>query len=157
MMRTPVMLSPASLDDAASLLALRNDPEAIAMSTTGRAVTVEEHQAWLARVCAPYSGIQIYLGRLAPRLVVGSVRLETRDGAETISIVVDPQYRRQGVAWQMLDLLIAEFSPLNHRRLRAVVRRDNLASRCLFLKLGFTAALPSENPNGEWLEYRKCL
>jgi UDP-2,4-diacetamido-2,4,6-trideoxy-beta-L-altropyranose hydrolase len=132
-----VTLRSAREDDSAMLMALRNDPDAIAFSVSGRAVTAEEHERWFARVLADQAPHRLWIAESNGE-PVGQLRIDIAADSGTVSIAVSPEHRGRGIATAMLQALVsnvaAEGTP---SRLTAVVRSDNAASRRAFAAVGF--------------------
>ena len=119
------------------LMALRNDPYAVANSVSGRAVTVDEHEHWFRKVLADPVGHRLWIAESGGR-PAGQVRIDIAGDTGTVSIAVQPAERGRGFGTAILQSLLAkvafEGSPA---RLRAVVRSDNPASLHAFAAVGF--------------------
>ena len=130
----------ATMEDAAYLLCLRNDPTTVAASRKQRPVEKAEHLAWLtAALLDP--AISIYIAAYSPdRSRVGTVRLdngECPDGCATeLSLTVAPLMRGKGLARQLI-LLAMDANPYQCRRWIAEVRRENIPSLRAFLSAGW--------------------
>lgn len=153
-----VRLRPAIQDDAALLLAWRNEPEVIACSQSQRAVTEEEHRAWLTRMLTPDMSGTRYPAAIWIAYVegatVGMVRLDWCWPSLVcdISLIVDREWRHKTarIGWQMLDLIIGEASRVHCRGIEAVIQQSNLASRRLFTHFGF---IRQSHERDEWPHY----
>ena len=111
-------LRPATMDDAETLLAWRNDPLTRAMSQSLAIVELSSHLAWMdQRLSRVDPGL--YIAEDGEELV-GTVRI---DGDE-ISYTVAPEHRGKGVSTVMLVEARQKFGSK-----RARIKRDNLASR----------------------------
>ncbi|WP_207622176.1 UDP-2,4-diacetamido-2,4,6-trideoxy-beta-L-altropyranose hydrolase [Alienimonas californiensis] len=120
--RPPLTLRPAGPDDAALLLAWRNDPAVREASRSPREVQPEEHARWLAGVLAdPDRTLLIAEEGGAP---VGSVRLDAGPSGQEISYTVAPAARGRGVAKWMSRAAAARVSG----PLWAAVKPGNVAS-----------------------------
>jgi RimJ/RimL family protein N-acetyltransferase len=132
-----VTLRSAGEEDSAMLMALRNDPDAVAFSGSGRAVDPEEHQRWFARVLADPAACRLWIAELDGQ-PAGQVRIDIGEDSGTVSIAVRPEQRGRGIGTAMLQALLtkvaADGAP---SRLTAVVRPDNVASRRAFAAVGF--------------------
>ena len=153
-----VRLRPAIQDDAALLLVWRNEPEVISCSQSQRAVSEEEHRAWLTRMLTPdMSGIRypahIWIASVEADNV-GMVRLDWCWSGLTcdLSIIVAREYRHKywKIGWQMLDLAIGEASRVHCRGIEAVIQQTNIASRRLFTRFGFVR---QSHQNNDWPHY----
>jgi len=123
-----VTLRPARDDDSASLLAWRNDPDAVRFSVSGRAVTAEEHQRWFSRVVDDPERTRLWIAEQQDE-PVGQVRIDINAGVGTVSIAVDPGHRGRGVGTAMLRALTETVNAGGApRHLIALVRSDNTAS-----------------------------
>jgi RimJ/RimL family protein N-acetyltransferase len=111
------------LDDAARLLAWRNDPETRRASHDSAEVTPEEHRAWLERVLHDPDR-RLWVVRRGHE-AVGTVRADRdAEGTTELSWTVAPGARGQGLGKRMVALVAARLvGPL-----RAEVKRGNTAS-----------------------------
>ena len=147
-----VTLRRASNDDSTFLLALRNDADAVRGSMTGRAVAPEEHGAWLAaRLDSPATRLWIVQ---ADGVDVGQLRLDIDDGVGTVSLGIAPDHRGHGLARAALGAVQQALrGDMQITRLHADVRRDNVASRRVFERAGFTTLGDTGDFVGcEWLQ-----
>lgn len=132
----PVTLRRATMDDAARLLAWRNDPQTRAMSVSASEVTGDEHRAFLAAsVDSADRSLFVAEDRGRP---IGTVRLDREpDGTSTVSLTVAPEERRKGYATALLRAAEVEAARGGAMRLVAVLRPDNGASRKAFEAAGY--------------------
>jgi RimJ/RimL family protein N-acetyltransferase len=132
-------LRAAMPEDRDVVRALRNEPEAVRWSGTGRAVSAAEHKEWFeTRLVDPSS--RLWVARQTAR-TVGQVRVDVRDGVGTVSIVVAAGDRGRGLGRRMLHLLdTALRADEQVHTLTAEVHPDNVASRRLFERAGFSSA-----------------
>jgi RimJ/RimL family protein N-acetyltransferase len=118
-------------------MALRNDPDAVAFSVSGRVVTAEEHARWLRRVLADPEGCRLWIAESGGE-PAGQVRIDIAGDTGTVSIAVQPEQRGRGVGTAMLQSLLAKVAVEGTpARLRAVVRSDNAPSLHAFAAAGF--------------------
>jgi RimJ/RimL family protein N-acetyltransferase len=135
-MSPPVRLRPARAEDAALLLAWRNEPSTRAASFSGEAVGAREHARWLATRLADPATLLLVAER--DGVAVAQVRLDREpDAIGVVSIAVAPEARGAGVARAALDALAAR-DDLGVSTLRALVKPGNAASRRLFRRAGYT-------------------
>ena len=132
----PITLRRASQDDAARLLAWRNDPQTRAMSISGEEVTPEQHRAFLA-ASLDSSERLLFIAESEGR-PVGTLRLDRRPGATLeVSLTVAPEERRKGYSASLLRAADAEAARLGALRLSAMLRPANTASRKAFDAAGY--------------------
>ena len=133
-------LYPATMEDAAYLLCLRNDPTTVAASRKQRPVEKAEHLAWLtAALLDP--AISLYIAAYSPdRSRVGTVRLdhgECPDGCATeINLTVAPEARGRHMGQRLIKTAM-DANPYQCRRWIAEVRRENIPSLRAFLSTGW--------------------
>lgn len=130
-------LRAADIDDSDLLLAWRNDPLTVAMSLSPDPVTPEDHDIWLTRVLA--ADAYRLLVAEDGGTPVGSVRLDGFGGNQfEVSITVSPSHRQRGYGRAMLEAVNRNaFGDLGARRLVAIVKDDNMASRKIFEAAGY--------------------
>jgi pseudaminic acid synthase len=133
----------ATKQDSAALLAWRNDPHTRAMSITNDEVTVNEHDAWLARSLEA-SNRWLFVAETAGR-PVGVVRLDAHGPASIeVSLTVAPGERGKGYAVAMLRAAEAEARAHGAGHLVAVLKPDNTASRRAFEAAGYRGFVDHE-------------
>lgn len=131
-------LRPAAMEDAAFLLALRNDPLVRQWSFHHEKISQEDHRRWFAGVLADENRrLSILMAGDRP---AGQVRIDL-DGAGTaeISYSLAAPFRGQGLGNRMIALLIEEVTKKNPEitALTAEVLPDNTASCRVFERNGF--------------------
>lgn len=131
-----VALRRATKDDAANLLAWRNDAETRASSLKSDEVTAEQHRAYLAaslEATDRWLFVVEHEGR-----AVGMIRLE-REGSSTMAVVttIAPQDRRKGYAVSALRAAGEEAARLGAVALYGRVRSGNVAGQKAFETAGF--------------------
>jgi RimJ/RimL family protein N-acetyltransferase len=135
-----LVLREATEQDAALLLAWRNDPQTRAASFQQEPIALEDHRAWLSeRLGDP--GCVLFVIEL-DGTPSGSVRLEreSEDRAE-IHVAVAPEARSQGLAAQALRQASAlAADQLGVRLIRARVKAGHESSLRAFRAAGFEQA-----------------
>lgn len=144
-----IELRPATISDAAALLEWVNNPDSLQWKReTRKTIAAGEHQAWLARRLVD-PGTFMWIIESSGQ-AAGQVRLQRDGDAFMIDIYVAKGHRRAGLAAAAIDAAISNF---RHTRgnadIVADVHKDNVASRRLFERLGFTLA----SENSDWLRY----
>lgn len=138
-----ITLRPATADDAARLLAWRNDPQTRAMSVSSAEVTADEHRAFLAASLA--SSDRLLFVAEAEGRAVGTLRLDREPGATfAVSLTVAPEERKKGYSLSLLRAADAEALKSGGRRLVAVLKPENAASRRAFEDAGYRDFLDTE-------------
>ena len=135
-----VSVRPAVQDDAALLLAWRNDEVTRRASLSTTQVSESDHDAWLARSLDDPT--RLLLVAEEDGRPVGTVRFDAcqeSPGVWEVSITVAPQSRGRGVAARVLrageeELAARVGSPV---RVLARVRQDNTSSARLFEGAGY--------------------
>jgi len=87
------------------LMALRNDPDAVRFSVTGRAVTSEEHERWFRTVRSDPSRCRIWIAEDGST-PVGQLRVDLDGDSGTVSIAVAADHRGRGIGTAMLRALV---------------------------------------------------
>jgi RimJ/RimL family protein N-acetyltransferase len=132
-------LRPAREADCDLLFRWVNAPDYRAAALSGAAaIDRAVHEAWFAaRLADPDSRIRIIEIDGAP---VGVVRLEGAPEDAAISIFVERDARRQGLAALAIECVLSEAAESGALNAIARVRSDNAGSRRLFESLGFALA-----------------
>lgn len=137
-----VRLRSASLEDAAFLRRLRNDPITRAMSFRTSEVTRDEHLAWLrARLASRDATTKLWVALLGDRgseRRMGQVRLDVdpRGARAEISLAIAPRFRGRGLAVPLLCRALKHV-PSSIERVLARIRVENTASLSAFRRAGF--------------------
>jgi len=103
-----VILRPATFQDAALLLAWRNDPETRAASHNTSELMKDEHLAWLKNTLNDASK-KLFIAE-ENGLPVGTVRADREDGIHELSWTVAPNERGHGIGKEMLLMMIRELA-----------------------------------------------
>jgi UDP-2,4-diacetamido-2,4,6-trideoxy-beta-L-altropyranose hydrolase len=133
-----VELRPATADDVLPLWRMANDP-AVRRSALSSSdpIPLRSHARWFKRRLAS-PGSCIWVLDLHG-LVLGQVRYDRTDShTAEISISVMPAFRQRGLATRLLESTCRPACErLGVRRLRAIVRQENLPSARTFARAGF--------------------
>jgi spore coat polysaccharide biosynthesis protein SpsF len=131
-----VTLRPATINDAARVLAWRNDAEAVRWSTRSGGVDRAEHERWFAAILDD-PGYRMMIAEFDGD-AIGSVRVDVNDGIGVVSIVIDPEWRGRGYGRAVLHALEDELAAdCQVRGLEAVVHPGNERSLRAFEANGF--------------------
>ncbi len=146
-----ITLRAARDEDSEMLMTLRNDPDAVRYSVSGRAVTSEEHGHWFSVVRGDPSRCRIWIAEDGAE-TVGQVRIDLSGDCGVVSIAVGVDHRGRGVGTAMLKAVVARVgldgAP---SRLTAMVRSDNAASLHAFAAAGFRRGVDgTEFQEFEW-------
>lgn len=151
----PVKLRPVAEDDSKLIWELRNEPSTRAASFTSDLIPYEDHRLWFSqRSTNPNSKMFVILNSDGEE--IGYVRFEIRDGEGYISISIDKKQRRKGYGVSAIKTASAQIlSSAPVRRIIALVRHDNEASRAVFARAGFvpTGSTIISNVVAEIMEY----
>lgn len=134
--RPEVTLRSATSDDAAQLLAWRNDPATRAMSITDGEVSPQDHAAWLGKTLSSPDR-KLFVAESGGQ-AIGQIRLDRTAGATwEISITVAPTARGKGYSPAMLRAAEAPAKELGGKRLVAVIKKGNESSVRAFKGAGY--------------------
>ena len=141
---------PASVADAEGLVALDT---ALARAGVGMVLTVDQVRSIddeRRRIDATYAEMSAGRATLcvvaehtrAPNQIIGSASLMQLTPARCshvglVAVGVDPEFRRQGVAREMIRHLIDHAKSFGLLRLELYVRADNSGAHALYRSLGF--------------------
>jgi predicted dehydrogenase/RimJ/RimL family protein N-acetyltransferase len=132
-----VTLRPAGADDAARILAWRNDAETRRGSRSCREIAPEEHARWLARTLADPS-TRLWVAE-AGGSAIGHVRVGSQaNGTAEVHVVLAPDARGRGLGTAVLAQAGARaLADSDIALLFAQVRPENRASLRMLEKTGF--------------------
>ncbi|MDO8463220.1 MAG: GNAT family N-acetyltransferase [bacterium] len=134
-----VTLRPATLADAATLFAWRNDPSAYQFYRTPHAVPWDAHVAWVASVLAdPTRALYIVSTDGMP---VGQVRFDQHADTAEITLAIAAEHRGKGLGAAALREAGAACRTAfpDVRSITAEIAEENAASLALFASAGFRA------------------
>lgn len=136
----------AVADDRDRLLAWRNRPEIVALGSSQRTVSPDEHGAWYARVSAD-ERTRLYIVESDAGEPIGQVRFDPHETAEAVvSIYLVAEHTGRGKGTRALtEATQRAASELGLRRVWAVIRDSNVASQTSFGRAGY-ARSPSPEP-----------
>jgi RimJ/RimL family protein N-acetyltransferase len=139
-----VTLRPAESDDAGTLLGWRNLPQIVALGSSRRMVTEEEHGRWFAQVLRD-ANRRLYI-ILIDGVPAGQLRLEPLPGGEgELSVFLIPCHTGLGHGVDAIRQGCQRlFEELPVRTIVAFVRESNHRSLSAFQKAGFAT-----DPRGE--------
>lgn len=142
----PLVFRRARMDDAALLLAWRNDEATRQASIETGLVSLDEHVRWLAgSLASPDRNIQIAEADGQP---VGVVRADRSADGWELSWTVNPGVRGRGVGRRMLR----QIADTLDGRLTAVIRTGNVASASMATAAGFSRTKSTDGSDFEsWL------
>jgi RimJ/RimL family protein N-acetyltransferase len=134
----------AHANDEALLLRWANDPLTRANAFNQNMIDQVTHQNWFfSRLCNP-GRCQIFILKTENELPVGQVRFERMGQEWEIHYSIDPFVRKRGIGVNVLRSAISCFAASESVKLWGRVRLDNLASRRIFLKMGFVEEVGSQ-------------
>jgi len=132
----PVMLRPATRDDAALLLKWRNDPDTRANSHTTEPITEAEHRKWLDATLA--SAERVLSIAMLDGSPVGQLRLDLEPHRRAeLSITVAPEARGKGLSAHLLHAAAARAVEAGMLSLRAEIKASNERSIASFKRAGY--------------------
>lgn len=144
-MTPDIQFRPATLADAALLLAWRNDAKTRKASHSTAPVTPEQHHAWLsASLQNPNRSLLIALHAGQP---IGTVRADRGESETELSWTMAPESRGKGLGKWMVRAFVQSLSGT----LRAEVKVGNMAS----VKIAEFAGLEFLQQIGEVLHFRR--
>ena len=148
----------AALQDEEILLAWKNDITTRENSGDSRMVTPEEHHDWFVKRLES-KNVLLYIFEEGG-VPAGQGRLDVFGYTAEISYGLGPDYRGKGLGRQILQLLEEKlFLDENLQEVKilyAQVKKDNAASRKLFVENGFRECKDPEK-TGELVLYKKVV
>lgn len=136
---TGVVLEPARPNDEARVLELANDPDVRAASLGTALIDPNEHHTWYGSQLANPESLMLVARR--GEHLAGQVRfdIDPTTARAVTNISVAAEYRGMGLGARILEDAVAALREVRPdvRELVALVRSENLASRCLFAGAGF--------------------
>ena len=140
-----VLLRPARMEDAETLLKWRNDESTRRNFRNMHLVQRADHIAWLVKMLRD-PGIRLRIAEVNG-VAVGVIRSYPSDGYEELSYTVDPQWRGKGIAVQMALNFVREY--LAGHKIQCEIKKGNVPSERVAQALGLCAQLEmsSDDPD----------
>jgi L-amino acid N-acyltransferase YncA len=140
-----LLMRHATMADAETLLAWRNDPHTRRMSLQTDEVALERHLGWLERALTSSARVILVAEQAATGAAVGMCRFDIDElcpERAEVSVNLAPDQRGRGMGSALLGDGIAAFAAMHPevRTLTAVIRPENAASVRLFESAGFLRA-----------------
>lgn len=132
-------LRTACIEDARLLYDWANDPEVRAMAFSSDPIDWEAHIRWLQKkLNAPNAYIYIAVKTHEP---IGQIRFDIINNTEAqVDIHTKPGMRGKGIGSRIIDLGVNRFfSDSRMKTVHAVIKQENVKSRCAFQTAGFKA------------------
>lgn len=143
-------IRPASLADAVTYFGWANDSAVRANAVRTEAIPWPTHEQWFASKLADRDAFLFVLE--ADGLPVGQIRFDRRGDEALIDYSLDPVVRGRGWGAHLVSMGASRVQQLHPLHLRAHVKTGNLASRAVFVRLGFE--LMSDATEAGWSFYR---
>lgn len=121
--------------DCGGILKLRNAPDVRRYFRDSARVSSAEHNLWFEKQLAPPNRKRFFVAAIGQNLV-GYVRYDLSGGYYDISIGVASPFRRLQIGSILLNQSLTKVEK-DGKPIRAVVKKDNFASRHFFQKNGF--------------------
>ena len=140
---------PVKIDDFDEILRWRNSPETLLTTRDGKEINYEEHFSWSERRIREHES-QPYFAYIFNHSFVAITRLDKiHDGLE-ISILVSPEWRKNGIAkYTLNDTLNYVSDKFPETKIIAWIKKDNYPSIKLFTSEYFIY----ETSHGNFLKY----
>lgn len=129
------------MDDAERLFKWRNDPETRKNSRNTEPIDFKKHMEWL-RASLENPQRKIYIAE-DDGVSVGVVRSDLEGDLVELSWTIAPEARGRGLGKEMLLQFRKEIIP--HAKIRASVRKGNVASEKIAAALGLFPSDPEKN------------
>jgi RimJ/RimL family protein N-acetyltransferase len=139
----PLKIRKARISDLSKTFEWANEKEVIKNSfDRSKKVSVNEHKIWFKKyIISKFNSLFIVSLKSEK---IGLVRIDYKKKEFFLSYLVDKKKRNQGFGYQMLIKIIKKYK--NKKKIfKARVKRDNLASNSIFIKLGFKIKYRNQN------------
>jgi methionyl-tRNA formyltransferase len=140
-----IKVQKATLEDFDEILMWRNDELSRLMFRTQDYVSVEQHKKWFDDYLMG-NNTTIYMGFWSEKKIgVCHFKYDKESKTSEVSINVNPNYRKLGLASQFLNNAIKEYRVNNNSIITAAVKQNNKPSIRVFKKCSFILTKQDEN------------
>jgi RimJ/RimL family protein N-acetyltransferase len=112
-----------------------NDELTRSNSFNSQAIDFEAHSAWFDEKLKDENAVY-FIGEIN-RNPIGLVRFDKKDNEVVVGILLDNQYRGQGLASELLKLCCTEYQKEKNTDIYALIKNNNIASYKSFTNAGF--------------------
>jgi len=132
-----LVIRESTLEDLNDTFLWRNDPLSCLMSVKSDLISIEQHKKWYLD-CLVNALIKIYIGIIDGEKV-GACRFvyDELDNCADVSINLNPKLRGQKISHFFLLNSIAIYEKNNFYKLKATIKKENIASLKIFNKCKF--------------------
>lgn len=130
---TMLLVRPARMEDADTLLEWRNDETTRQHFRNTELVPREDHIAWLTKVLDGHAGITLCIAVL-DGVPVGTVNARASGEYQELSYTIAPAWRKRGLGVQMVLRFVKEY--LSGKKIQCEIKSGNVASEKIALALG---------------------
>ena len=141
----PITIRKANIDDLLKTFEWANEKEVIKNSIKrSKKVEINEHSTWFKKYITLRLSSLFVVSLRGEK--IGLVRIDCKKKEFFLSYLIDRKKRNKGYGYQMLNKIIKKFK--NKKKVfKARVKRSNLASNSIFIKLGFKIKYTNQDKN----------
>ena len=136
-------LKKANLKDSEFFYNLRNSTEARKYSSKSQLIKFTDHDRWFKKSLKNKKS-KLFIIFIENQKMVGYLRVEQITDKHFVSINVDKNHRKKGIAYKALKMLENKHLH-NENEIFANVRKNNIASKKLFFKVGYELFKQNKN------------
>jgi len=127
-------LKKVNLDHQKILYKWYNLKTVLKNSLKSKKISYKEHSEWFLKQLQSKNIIKIIYSN---KNLIGVIRLEKQNSFHLLSYMIAPKYRRKGYAFAAIKQIISDLSYDKIKKIVAIVKKDNIPSIKIFLKLKF--------------------
>ena len=131
------MIKDCGINDLVDILAWRNDPLSCSMSINDKKIGTEEHEKWFQEsLINPFK--KMYIGENSDgKIGICLFDYDNLDNFSEVSINLNPKMRGKNLSYELLSNCIKIYIKNNSYKLKATIKKENLASLKIFKKCEF--------------------
>jgi len=139
-----------NLDHEKILYKWHNLKTVLKSSLKGKKISYKEHSEWFLQQLQSKNIIKMIYSNKNP---IGVIRLEKQNSFFLLSYMIAPKYRRKGFAFEAIKQIISDSKYEKIKKIVAIVKKDNIPSIKIFLKLKFKQINKDKNKKFLKFEY----